>query len=233
MDNIDSLTVLSEAELSRLKTFGGIPMLKLYTKLYDTLIQDKELTDHEIAVLERIRNIFGLAKEDVGYDAQVLPYLFVNHLRKTDQLPTQITELDVPLLLKKGEFAHYAAATLLKEPRIMNLGYRGGSHGVSFRVMKGVYYRVGAHRGRMIKEEQLVQTSAGVLVITNKRLFLVPATGNKPITIPLDKIHFYRCSENALEVYKEGREKGFFFILTAGAVEIFGICLGALLQHDR
>jgi hypothetical protein len=72
-----------------------------------------------------------------------------------------------------------------------------------------------------------------VLIITNQRLFLVPTSGNKPLSIPLDKIQFYRCSENALEVYKEGREKGYFFIMQSGAVEIFGICLGALLQQEQ
>jgi hypothetical protein len=140
--------------------------------------------------------------------------------------------LDVPVILKKGEVVHYAAAALLKEIRVVNLGYRGGSSGISIRIMKGVSYRVGSHRGYMVKEDQLVQTSGGTLLITNQRLFLIPTTGNRPVTIPINKLHFYRCAENALEVYKEGREKGFFFIMTPGNVEIFGICLGAILQKN-
>jgi hypothetical protein len=161
-----------------------------------------------------------------------LPYVFVGHVRKTNQLPITKVELDVPVVFKQGEFAHYAAASILRESRVVNEGYQGGSRGVSIRITKGVYYRVGAHRGHVIKESQLVQTSAGVLVVTNQRLFLVPSSGNKPVTIPLNKIHFYRCSENALEVYKEGREKGLFFIMSPGDVEIFGICLGTLLQQN-
>jgi hypothetical protein len=99
--------------------------------------------------------------------------------------------------------------------------------------MKGVSYRVGAHRGHIVKEDQLVQTSGGHLLITNQRLFLIPAGGNnKAVTIPVEKITFYRCSENALEVYKEGREKGYFFIMMPGDVEICGICLGVLLKQE-
>jgi hypothetical protein len=142
-------------------------------------------------------------------------------------------QLDVPLIFKKGELVHYGSAAVLREDRVVSLGYQGGSQGVSIRIMKGVSYRVGTHRGHIVKENQLVQTSAGVLIITNQRLFLVPTSGNKPLSIPLDKIQFYRCSENALEVYKEGREKGYFFIMQSGAVEIFGICLGALLQQEQ
>jgi hypothetical protein len=141
--------------------------------------------------------------------------------------------LNFPVILKKGEVAHYATPALLKEMRVVNLGYVGGSRGVGIRIMKGVSYRVGSHRGHIVKEDQLVQTSAGTLLVTNQRILLIPTSGNKPVAILLDKLQHYRCSENALEVYKEGREKGYFFIMTAGSVEIFGICLGAMLQRNN
>ena len=34
-------------------------------------------------------------------------------------------------IMKKGETAHYRTATVLKEIKTVNLGYSGGSHGVS------------------------------------------------------------------------------------------------------
>jgi hypothetical protein len=207
-------------------------MIKLYSKLYHNLINDGELSDNEIALLDRIQERFGLSKEDIGYNENVLPYYYVGHFRRTNQLPVPNLDLDSPIILKRGEVVHYAAPALLKEMRVVNLGYQGGSRGVSIRIMKGVSYRVGSHRGHTIKEDRLVQTSAGILLITNQRIFLIPRSENKPLTVLLNKLHFYRCSENALEVYKEGREKGYFFIMTPGAVEIFGICLGALV-HEK
>jgi hypothetical protein len=112
----------------------------------------------------------------------------------------------------------------------INLGYSGGSQGVSFQIAKGVRYRVGAHRGHMVKEDRLVKTSMGVLIITNQRLFLHPFPGYKPLSIPLNKILSYQCYNNGIEVYKEGREKGYFLSMDkSGSVEVFGLCLGYLL----
>jgi hypothetical protein len=232
MANIDKLRTMPDPELSRLQAFGRRPLIKLYSRLYEEITRDKELDDNEITLLDRIQRSFGLSREDVGYNERVLPFYYVSYVRRTNELPICKIDSDGSVVLKHDELPHYAAPTILRESRVVNLGYEGGSRGVSIRIVKGVYYKVGAHRGHVVKENQLVQTSAGHLVITNQRLFLVPSSGNKPVTIPLNKIHFYRCSENALEVYKEGREKGFFFILQSGDVEIFGICLSMLLQHD-
>lgn len=232
MGTIASLQNMQDTDLTRLQVFGRRPLIKLYSKLYNSLVNDGELNDNEMASLDRIQEKFGLSKDDIGYDENVLPYYYVSYFRRTGQLPVPKLDLDFPVILKKGEVGHYAAAALLKEMRVVNLGYEGGSRGVSIRIMKGVSYRVGSHRGHVIKEDRLLQTSAGVLLITNQRLFLIPSSGNKPVTIPINKLHFYRCSENALEVYKEGREKGYFFMMLPGAVEIFGICLGAVVQKN-
>jgi len=112
----------------------------------------------------------------------------------------------------------------------VSLGYSGGSHGISFPIAKGVRYRVGAHRGHAVKEDRFVETSQGFLLITNQRLFLHPYAGHKPLSIPLNKILAYQCFDNGIEVYKEGREKGYFFAIDkSSSVELFGLCLGHLL----
>ncbi len=69
-----------------------------------------------------------------------------------------------------------------------------------------------------------------MLVVTNQRIVLQPAPGNKPVSIPLSKVLNYNCHTNGIEVYEEGRENGYFFsVKESGAVELFGICLGFLL----
>lgn len=232
MNDITKLQNMPDRELQRLRIFGRTPLIKLYSKLYNEFTRDGELDDDEIALLDHVQERFGLSREDVAYNDNVLPYYYVSYFRRTDQLPVPNLELNSPVILKIGEVAHYADHAVLKEMRVVNLGYVGGSRGVSIRIMKGVSYRVGSHRGHIVKEDQLVQTSSGILLMTNQRVLLIPTSGNKPVTIPLAKIQHYRCLENALEVYKEGREKGYFFIMTRGAVEIFGICLGAMLQRN-
>lgn len=64
--------------------------------------------------------------------------------------------------------------------------YVGGSQGISFRVMKGVYYRLGAFRGEPVKTSQRVMVDSGPLVITTKHVtFLGP---NKTFRVRHEKI---------------------------------------------
>ena len=79
-----------------------------------------------------------------------------------------------------------------------------------------------------------MQTSAGALVVTDQRIVLHPAPGNKPVSIPLNKVLSYNCYDNGIEVYKEGRERGILLsVKDSGAVEVFGLCLGFLLGEGK
>jgi hypothetical protein len=137
-------------------------------------------------------------------------------------------------ILKKGEAIHFADEATAKEATTVSLGYRGGSHGVSVPLPikiggSPIRYRVGSYAGHVQKEERIVDTSHGVLIITNKRLFLHPAPGHKPISIPLTKILSYQGFANGIEVYQEGRQKGYFFeIKDRDSVDVFEACLAYL-----
>jgi hypothetical protein len=79
---------------------------------------------------------------------------------------------EVPMLLKKGEFAVLvmAGAGLIEMGREAG-SYQGGSQGVSFRVMKGVSYRVGGHRGTFVPGPEVLKVvDTGTVVITNQRV---------------------------------------------------------------
>lgn len=101
---------------------------------------------------------------------------------------------------------------------------------MNFRVMMGVSYRVGATKGQIKPVQYLVETSRGAFIITNKRILLNPAPNNKPMDIPINKIASFRCYSDGLEIYKEGREKGFLFSLSPGQSECAGIALNFLID---
>jgi len=223
---------ITEQQVGLLKKQDKNSLLKLYSNVYNQFIADKELEEQEIKTLRKIQGAFSLTDEDVKFDERVRPYIYVNAIRKEGKLPLVDLKIEggSPVILKKGEIIHFAGEATLKELKSVRLGYEGGSHGVSFRIAKGVSYRVGAHRGHIVREERLIETSRGVCIITNQRLFLHPFREHKPVSIPLNKILSYQCFSNGVEVYKEGREKGYFFALgKSGSVEILGLCLGHLL----
>jgi|GEM_PF-5329208 len=138
------------------------------------------------------------------------------------------------VVLKKGEVVHWGEGAVLKEVKRINLGYQGGSQGFSIPIFKGLRYRMGFHRGHVVKEDKLVESSRGILFVTSHRLLLHPIPGCKPVSIPLNKIISYHCSNNDIEVYKEGREKGYLFSLlnkvSSNSMEKFEFCLSRLLS---
>ena len=138
-------------------------------------------------------------------------------------------------IMKKGETAHYRTATVLKEIKTVNLGYSGASHGVSIPLpikVGGfpVRYRVGQSRGHIVKHDELLETSRGDLIVSNQRLFLSPFAGRKPLSVPLSKIASFHVYENGLEVWQDGKERPYLFLLDAAASEICGLCLSKMLE---
>ncbi len=227
---------LKDYQIEFLKAQDKKTQVKFYFNVYNLFLSDKELSEEEIDALQKLQKTINLTDREARFNELIRPYIYVNSIRKRGTLP----EIDLkiigtsPVILKRGEVVHFADNAILKELRSVSMGYSGGSHGISFRIAKGVYYRVGAHKGHIVKEDRLVETSRGVLLITSKRLFLHPYPGHKPVSINLNKILSYNCFENGIEVYKEGRQRGYFFAISdPGSVEIFGLCLAHLLGNNE
>lgn len=84
------------------------------------------------------------------------------------------------LNLKAGEVFIGSIPAELIESRSNGSSYVGGSQGFSFRVMKGVSYRVGATRGQLVKNPETVQMiSSGTASYTNKRVVFAGATASR------------------------------------------------------
>jgi len=228
---IKSNKILNE-QIKILKEYSKSDIIDSFNFIYRHFIEDKELNEKEFELLDKFANELNLSKEDISFNENIRPYIFVYNIKEKNQLPeTKLQNDEFNIIIKKGEILHHADSAILKELKTVSLGYSGGSRGVSIRIMKGVNYRVGGHRGQIIKEDVWKETSRGALLITNQRLLLSPFAGNKPVSIPLNKILSYQVYENGIEVYKEGREKSFLFqINDSSSVEIFGICLGFLLR---
>jgi uncharacterized Zn finger protein (UPF0148 family) len=226
----------TEQHIELLKNYNKSDQIRIFSKIWENFTIDKEMDKNELDTLILLQQSLGLSNEEIQYQERIMPYQYIYLVRTEDKLPV-VTLQDGGggnVALKKGEIAHFATAARLKEIRIVELGYSGGSHGVSLRIMKGVSYRVGSHKGHIFKEERMVETSKGHLILTNKRLIFHPFPGNKAVSMPLGKITSYNCYGNGVEIFKEGREKAFFFQMeNSGTSEIAGICLGFLFEHAK
>jgi hypothetical protein len=74
----------------------------------------------------------------------------------------------MPINLQKGEQIIWLFNNVSYHAVRTKTRYVGGSHGVSIRIAKGLYYRVGAFKGERVQTKNLVLEGIGALVITNK-----------------------------------------------------------------
>ena len=79
--------------------------------------------------------------------------------------------------------------------------YVGASQGLSMRVMKGIYYRVGAFKGETIERTDRVSVDTGLLVVTTKNIYFVGQ--KKSLRLPYGKIVSFQPFSNGLGVIRD------------------------------
>ena len=77
----------------------------------------------------------------------------------------------------------------------------GRSQGVSIRVMKGVYYRVGSFKGQPVTHQERISLGIGSLYVTNKNLYF--AGSQKSVRIPYGKIISFEQFSNGIGVMRD------------------------------
>lgn len=79
--------------------------------------------------------------------------------------------------------------------------YEGRSQGVSLRVTKGVYYRVGGFRGHPVEKTSMERMDQGPLALTTKHIYF--GGQSKIIRIPYNKIVGFKPYSDALGVMRD------------------------------
>lgn len=79
--------------------------------------------------------------------------------------------------------------------------YVGGYQGMSFRVAKGVYYRVGGFRGQPVETQQMERLDTGSLAFTTRHLYF--AGDVKSFRIPYGKIVSHRSFSYGIGIVRD------------------------------
>ncbi len=107
----------------------------------------------------------------------------------------------LPVNLQKGEVPIWAfPGTEYLEDRERR-EFVGRSQGVSVRVMKGVYYRVGSFKGQPVMRQERVSLGIGTLYVTNMNLYF--AGSQKSVRIPYGKIISFEQFSNGIGVMRD------------------------------
>ena len=157
-------------------------------------MSDDVVTQQEHEALERIQRLFNIPADKISAELQVLDKHKILRQIQSGILPTCHTNI----ILKKGEVAHFSYFADLIEERAVRGRYQGGSAGVSFRVAKGVSFRVGQSRGTYHSDREPVAVSSGKLIVTNKRIIF--DGDKKGFNITIGQLLSYEVFDNSILV---------------------------------
>jgi len=174
-----------------------------FEKTFENFSIDNSLSDEEFSDLEKFIIDFNLTESNISSFNDYLDLKFLNRLEK-GQLPEAKTDL----LLKKDEICHYQTFCSLVEER-QDVRYVGGYSGVSLKIFKGVYYKIGATRGKRLVETSNEISDTGSLYITNKRVIFTGSEKN--VTYKLENIVDLKLFDDAVSFVTENQDKMKYF----------------------
>ncbi len=110
-----------------------------------------------------------------------------------------------PIVLRKGERCVLSLPNVqLYEDRMVS-EYVGGSRGVSFRVAKGVSFKVGNFAGRSESHPELRLIDAGDLFLTTKRFIYSGSRAN--VDVPLTKLVTVEQYTDGIKIARSGKQR--------------------------
>lgn len=138
--------------------------------------KEKELEAQRIA-----ENNARLAEEEKQKEKELeqlqLKWEEIKNDYKINGLPVIVP---ATLKLTKNEVCYFEGNASFCKNKTQTVGYEGGSRGVSFRVMKGISFRVGNYQGHYVKE-QITEKTDGTIYLTSKKVVYTAPTNSRVI----------------------------------------------------
>lgn len=116
------------------------------------------------------------------------------------QMPMSRT-LNYHIMLAQGECAiwTYDNVTLYQEKIVREWVNR--RRGMSYRIMKGVYYHTGGSKGHPVEHSEMVNVGRGSLILTNKNIIFHSST--RTIKIPYKKLTGCTPYSDGIEIHMD------------------------------
>lgn len=109
---------------------------------------------------------------------------------------------NLPFLFQKSESLIWVFPNIEFYEQRTRTEYRGASHGVSIRVVKGVYYRTSSFKGRPVKINEMKYVGTGLFALTTKHVYF--GSSEKKFKIPLKKLISVEPYEDGIGLQKDG-----------------------------
>jgi hypothetical protein len=160
-----------------------------WTAAVDRYLEDGVLDESEETRLVEFKNRFSLAEAELDSSGAFTKIVKAAVIRDVlnGVVPRRMKlDANLPINLQKDEEVvwMFSRGEYLEDKTRRQ--YVGGSQGVSLRIMKGMYYRVGAFAGQPVDRTERVHIDTGMVVVTNKHIYFAGPV--KAIRVPYAKI---------------------------------------------
>jgi hypothetical protein len=163
---------------------------------------DGQFSDAELKTLQDIATLTQVPQQTL---AGMVAQLGVQ--RKMYELSQgRIAPIPNPgIQLRAGENPYWSTPVRLYEERVVRRETVGRSSGMTFRIMRGVSYRVGGSRGHSVPVTASVEVARGNLTITDQRLVFMG--DRQTVIVALDDVVGVDPYTNAITVHAEKRKQ--------------------------
>ena len=151
-------------------------------------LEDGVLTANEELRLMTSAQLFGLGQAELDRKGKYTQIAKAAVLRDVLEgiVPERVKVEGIGVNLQKSEKIVWVFQGTEYQTLKAYTSYSGVSHGLSIRVMKGVYYRPSVFKSTPSEHSQVVSGGKGPLVLTNKNLYFLGQL--KAIRIPYGKV---------------------------------------------
>ncbi len=170
----------------------------------DDFLQDGLIDAAEEQRLSALQQAFSLTQQDLDVEGAYTRVAKAGVLRSLmqGQLPSRVSVAGgLPVNLQKGESVIWAFRNVEMFEDKTQREYVGRSQGMSFRIMKGVYYRIGGFKGKPVETTHRVKVDSGMLVVTDRNVYF--AGPSKSIRIPFEKIVAFHPYDDGVGIMKD------------------------------
>lgn len=172
----------------------------------ESAFDDGILTEQEEENLLNILTTFLLNQDDVDVNGYYTKLVKGSVLREvlSGNIPNKVSndKNSLPFNFQKNEQIIWLFADVDYYEQKTKRQYQGGSRGVSVRIAKGVYYRVGAFKGESINITETVHTDTGLMAITNKHIYF--SGSQKSFRVNFNKIVSFQPYDDGIGIQKDG-----------------------------
>ena len=206
-DNFEEL----EKSISEIEQSSFVPsserkalLVKGWENSVESFLEDGILDASEEKRLIEFKERFALSQSDLDENGALTKTTKAAVLRDVlnGVIPQRMSvNGNLPINFQKGEQVVWAFSGSKYLEDKTRRQFVGRTQGISVRVMKGVYYRVGAFKGHAVESTERVHIDTGWVVITSKNIYF--AGSQKSVRIPYAKIVSFEPFNDGIGVMRD------------------------------